>query len=219
MTVHLKGYRFLTHLGLSLAQLSLLVVGITGMPSVILAQADSSESVQPASLTRPVLKEGSQGAEVSELQATLKLLGYYTGSVDGVYSESTAEAVSQFQEAAGLPVTGITDQNTWDRLLPPDETSSAKTDSKTACVCPEPTSSNSQSSSPRTVSLPILRLGMRGNAVIGLQERLRSKGFLQGEADGIFGPKTQAAVKAVQEESQLKPDGVVGLETWIAILR
>lgn len=218
MTVHLRGCRFSNNLGLSLAQLSLLVVGITGMPSVILAQADSSESVQPASLTRPVLKEGTQGAEVSELQATLKLLGYYTGSVDGVYSESTAEAVSQFQEAAGLPVTGITDQNTWDRLLPPDETSSAQTDSKTACVCPEPTP-DAESSSPQTVSLPILRLGMRGNAVIGLQERLRSKGFLQGEADGIFGPKTQAAVKAVQEESQLKPDGVVGPETWIAILR
>ncbi len=219
MKVHLKGCRFSNNLGLSLVQLSLLVMGVTSMPSAILAQADNPESVQPASLTRPVLKAGSQGAEVSELQATLKLLGYYAGPVDGVYSESTATAVSQFQEAAGLPVTGVTDQNTWDRLLPPDATSSAKIGSKTTpCVCPEPTP-DAESSSPQTASFPVLRLGMRGNAVIGLQERLRSKGILRGEADGIFGPETQAAVKAVQEESQLKPDGVVGPETWIAILR
>ncbi|NES85256.1 MAG: peptidoglycan-binding protein, partial [Moorea sp. SIO2B7] len=43
------------------------------------------------------------GSVVSELQAALKLLGYYDGSVNGIYSESSAIAVSRFQQAAGLP--------------------------------------------------------------------------------------------------------------------
>jgi len=59
-------------------------------------------------VSRPVLQVGSRGKDVSELQATLKLLGYYNGSIDGIYSEETAKAVAQFQTFAGLTADGIT---------------------------------------------------------------------------------------------------------------
>ena len=45
------------------------------------------------------------GAEVIELQAALKLLGLYSDTVDGIFSQSTAQAVSKFQEAAGRLLT------------------------------------------------------------------------------------------------------------------
>lgn len=68
---------------------------------------------------RPILKAGSQGADVVELQGMLKLLGYYNGAVNGAYEQSTAAAVSQFQKAAGLSADGIVGSDTWNRLLPP----------------------------------------------------------------------------------------------------
>ncbi len=70
------------------------------------------------SIYRPTLKLNSRGQFVSELQAALKLLGFYTGAVNGVYDQITASAVSQFQKAAGLSPNGIVDATTWERLFP-----------------------------------------------------------------------------------------------------
>lgn len=52
------------------------------------------------------LSIGSQGEPVTELQRTLNLLGYFEGEVNGVYTETTAAAVTKFQKATSLP--GIT---------------------------------------------------------------------------------------------------------------
>jgi len=90
------------------------------------------------------------------------------------------------------------------------------------CVCPETAGAATlvaDSADSREASFPVLKLGMRGEAVAGLQERLRAKGFLDGEADGIFGPETQAAVKVAQREYEITPDGVVGASTWRVLLR
>ena len=69
-------------------------------------------------INRPTLKVGSQGDRVAELQAALKLLGFYSGVVDGTYSENTASAVARFKQAAGLNPDGIVDASTWQRLFP-----------------------------------------------------------------------------------------------------
>ncbi|NEQ77145.1 MAG: hypothetical protein F6K23_31530 [Okeania sp. SIO2C9] len=50
----------------------------------------------------------------------------------------------------------------------------------------------------------ILKIGMRGNAVRGLQQRLKAQGFLKGKIDGIFGLKTQTAVKMAQRKYEQK---------------
>lgn len=69
-------------------------------------------------INRPTLGIGSQGERVSELQAALKLLGFYTGAVDGNYTANTASAVSRFKQAAGLNPDGIVDTATWQKLFP-----------------------------------------------------------------------------------------------------
>lgn len=56
-----------------------------------------------------------------------------------------------------------------------------------------------------------LRLGSRGQNVRILQEKLAL------HVDGIFGPITEEAVKAFQSDRSLKPDGIVGSQTWAAL--
>ncbi len=92
--------------------------------SVVTAQ-ETVQVVNGGSINRPTLRAGSQGDSVSELQGALKLLGYYTGEVNGNYNEQTAAAVSQFQKSAGLPADGIVAASTWQKLFPGLTTASA----------------------------------------------------------------------------------------------
>lgn len=63
---------------------------------------------------------------------------------------------------------------------------------------------------------PLLKQGDQGQDVIDLQKLL---GFPPKCQDGIFGPKTRAAVIRFQAKEQLKPDGYVGNLTWAALTR
>lgn len=208
----------------TLSGISLGVVLLFLAPSTF---AQTQPDVQPAAgaITRPTLRVGSQGATVRELQALLTLLGFYQGSVDGNFQDSTTTAVITFQQAAGLTADGIVGANTWSRLLPsvtPVTTTAAAGESATQSAAPAPrpaTAPASASSTSETATLPMLRLGMRGSAVARLQQRLRAIGVFEGEVDGIFGTATQNAVKAAQRRFNLNPDGIVGNATWTALLR
>ncbi|WP_442948065.1 peptidoglycan-binding protein [Nostoc sp.] len=94
-----------------------LIIASTAVVSIAAPQKIAQINPQD-SINRPILKVGSQGERVSELQAALKLLGFYSGAVDGTYSENTASAVSRFKQAAGLNPDGIVDASTWQRLFP-----------------------------------------------------------------------------------------------------
>ncbi len=50
---------------------------------------------------------GSTGTEVKNIQKVLKNLGYYKGSVDGIYGTKTKKAVTSFQRDCGLTTDGI----------------------------------------------------------------------------------------------------------------
>lgn len=62
-----------------------------------------------------------------------------------------------------------------------------------------------------------LQNGSRGDRVAELQRKLAAKGVNAGAADGIFGPKTEAAVRRFQEEHGLQVDGIAGPETFTAL--
>ena len=62
----------------------------------------------------------------------------------------------------------------------------------------------------------MLRRGSRGEEVEALQRRLLAKGFNPGPTDGVFGPKTEGAVKRFQERHGLQVDGIVGPKTMAA---
>lgn len=59
----------------------------------------------------------------------------------------------------------------------------------------------------------MLNVGSRGSDVTRLQQTLASRGFNPGGADGVFGPRTKAAVQAFQRSRGLGVDGVVGPNT------
>lgn len=65
----------------------------------------------------------------------------------------------------------------------------------------------------------LLNQGDSGQAVRALQVLLREKfGYNQVNVDGDFGPITKDAVEDLQDEYDLDVDGIVGPETWQALI-
>lgn len=62
-------------------------------------------------------------------------------------------------------------------------------------------------------SPPTLRKGSRGDDVKKLQETLNALGYDCGTADGIFGEKTEIAVRSFQQANGLAVDGIAGKNT------
>lgn len=111
-------------------------------------------------------------------------------TVDGVWGRDTDRALIAFQRSHGLSADGVCGTNTWEAL-------------GGSIVAPKP----------QTILRKKLRRGDRGSAVVELQRLL---GGL--DVDGVFGAKTDAAVRAFQKRKGLTVDGVVGSDTWSALL-
>lgn len=71
---------------------------------------------------------------------------------------------------------------------------------------------------PKDEPLPLLKKGDQNEYVRNWQMFLNLNGYACGNADGIFGPKTEKAVKKWQETHGLKPDGIIGPLTWGTII-
>ena len=64
---------------------------------------------------------------------------------------------------------------------------------------------------------PTIAPGATGDAVRRLQRALRRTPDLGLSVDGVFGPKTETAVKGFQQGAGLVVDGIVGPLTWGAL--
>jgi peptidoglycan hydrolase-like protein with peptidoglycan-binding domain len=138
-------------------------------------------------MAEPVLKQGSTGAEVRDLQQALKALGFDPGPVDGIFGARTQGAVKAFQQAREIAVDGVVGRVTWINIDEADQTE------------------------------PVLRLGSSGLPVRRLQSRMTAVGFDTGGVDGRFNQKTELAVKDLQQRAHLAVDGVVGPKTWSVV--
>ena len=171
-----------------------------------------------AQATYPILSEGSTGESVSQLQATLQLLGFYQAPVNGTYSPDTVEAVAQFQLSAGISADGIAGPTTWQKLLPaPGDVIAIA--APPAPIAPPRRVEQAQPPVPNQAPLgpPVLRAEAAGPAVSQLQRELQELGYYDGPIDGGFGEETLAAVEQFQTDQQLLVDGVVGQSTWDAL--
>ena len=145
------------------------------------------------------LRSGMSGTDVKQLQENLIQLGYLTGKADGNYDAKTVEAVRNFQKANNLTADGTAGAETQKKIYG----GNAK-----AAETPAPTTASSST----TIS-GSLKTGSTGSAVQTLQSQLISLGYLSGKADGVFGRKTAAAVKAFQRANKLTADGIAGSKT------
>ena len=64
---------------------------------------------------------------------------------------------------------------------------------------------------------PLVQQNDKGHPVPSLQYLLRQRGHVV-TVDGDFGPRTDAAVRAFQQEKNLAVDGIVGPLTWQALI-
>ena len=167
-----------------------------------------------------VLRTGSTGETVRQLQTRLKELGYYTSTVDGEYGMGTANAVKAFQQANSLLADGIAGKNTLEKVysyyaIPKPANSGSNSGSATSA--PNRTSTPRPTATPNLSNPRYLKVGMSGSDVRQVQSRLISLGYLSGSADGEYGGATETAVKAFQKKAKIWDDGIAGPDTQKAL--
>lgn len=63
----------------------------------------------------------------------------------------------------------------------------------------------------------VYQSGSTGDTVVTIQKKLIRWGYLDGEADGVYGPRTAAAIRRFQSINGLKVDGLAGPDTLAAL--
>jgi YVTN family beta-propeller protein len=98
------------------------------MPWILLTLTVTLFSVSLPALG--VLKKRDRGAEVMELQKTLRNIGYYSNEITGIYDQKTFEGVKKFQAEKGLKVDGIVGSKTLAALKKSSENSQSQETAK-----------------------------------------------------------------------------------------
>ena len=93
-----------------------MAVAAVGGATAVINTAYTNEELTSPYVQTAVLKQGSNGGEVKELQRRLKEWGYYNGAVDGIYGKGTVEAVKKFQQKNGLKADGVAGIETYKAL-------------------------------------------------------------------------------------------------------
>lgn len=178
----------------------------------------NAEGIRPNEVTQQypeLLREGDSGIGVANLQYYINFLSAYYDTIpalaiDGVFGPSTTAAVQAVQRTFGLPSDGIVGESTWAALY----------NAYLGIVRTIPLSYTEGV----TVPFPgtVLRIGADSEDVRLLQQYLNYiatsyPSIPTVNPTGYFGPRTQEAVIAFQNEFGLEPTGTVGAITWEAV--
>ncbi len=156
-------------------------------------------------------RESLIGQPVRSLQTMLRVLAESDDTLpsvvpDGIYGQNTSTAVSSFQRRAGLPITGVADQATWDILVPAYEAALIAVDEA------EPL---------RIVlnSNQIIRQGERNPNIWLVQAALAVLGLAYGGIPapgmtGVLDLPTAESLAAFQRFSSLPETGELDKQTW-----
>ncbi len=141
------------------------------------------------------LARDSEGQPVRDVQARLHALGFRTDPDEqGHFGTGTEAAVREFQQRRHLIVDGVVGPTTWQEMVEAGHVLGDR--------------------------VVYLRYPMvRGDDVRTLQARLNSFGFDAGREDGIFGPRTDRALREFQRNVGMPDDGIAGDSTVQAFAR
>lgn len=170
---------------------------IVGLPVTGVADDKTIDALKSRSSqeTSTVLKVGSTGSAVTDLQNKLKKAGTFHAETTGYFGPVTEKAVKDFQKAKKLQVTGTATKETMDAL-----------DGLTEKVVSSPSTGEDYGD--------LLKKGSTGSLVKELQSKLQAIGLYSGPLDGDFGNGTDRAVRNFQSRNKLTVDGIVGPATW-----
>ncbi|MCR4876364.1 MAG: peptidoglycan-binding protein [Clostridiales bacterium] len=112
-------------------EMSLTPTPLPPWPGSVMAVTPDPDAPTP----EPVLRTGSAGQAVKDLQGRLYTLGYYQGEIDGKFGTATKEAVILFQRANALEADGIVGSETKTVLFSAE--AKPYTEEETAEVSPE----------------------------------------------------------------------------------
>jgi len=193
----------------------------------------ATPSTRPSTTPIPAngLSVGSTGVAVTRLQVQLTQAGFYDGPITEYFGPRTQDAVLRFQQANGLPATGVADAQTLTALsqVAPIASTDGTTDGRPFEVNPSQSASrpnNNRSEASSGVSSfnttgvgsfadtadigTLLYRGDRGPAVTQLQESLTQIGVYKGPVTGYYGSLTESAVYRFQQLNAVEPTGVAG---------
>ena len=204
MFVELRGAKY-TDQSAYLGKGDILVTKTNGHTVVVLddgARYEGAAETGEAELGERLLRHGSAGEDVKQLQQYLIQLGYDLGKwgADGEFGDATELAVKDFQKKNGLEADGQYGKKTHAALIAAVKTNSSEE---------------------KTLGNRLLKRGSVGGDVKQLQQYLIQLGYDLGKwgADGEFGGATELAVKAFQKDSALAADGQYGEKTHEAMLQ
>ena len=144
-----------------------------------------------------MMKTGSTGDRVRQLQHRLRQLAWFSGTITGSYGETTTEGVRGFQEKRDLQQTGEVDRTTWNKLT---------------AMTREPSRDEMYN---KVVAGPaIMKAGAKGDKVRELQARLKQLDWFAGDVTGVYGSITTTAVRGFQGKRSLPATGEVDRKTW-----
>ena len=153
---------------------------------------------------------------VQFVQYFLNVLSAYYNTIpsvdiNGVLNTQTRTAIMEFQKTFNLPITGLVDEQTWTTMF-------------------NAVSGILNTLPPSVIALPALlwpgityQLGSEGPGVYLIQQYLSYiasvlEGIPPAEPDGIYGPRTELAVRTFQEYFGIDVTGVVDRYTWDRIV-
>ena len=151
------------------------------------------------------------GQPIRSLQTMLRVIAETSPGMesivpDGIYGPQTLRIISAFQREHGLPVTGITDQATWEAVVAVYETALIERD---------------QAQSVEIILNPsqVLRKGERHPHLHLVQSMLKVLAQVYGsisepEATGILDDATEDALSLFQQLSGLPMTGHLDKRTW-----
>ena len=161
------------------------------------AEPEKDPNAPTYGIPERTLRKGCVGLDVKYVMQRLYDLGYYNKKVDEKFGDGMLAAVKAFQKKNSLTVDGLVGKKTVEAMF-----SAGALDSDDPVPAP----------APDPLKLPYKK-GDKGEEIKEVQQALLDLGYKAGKADGIYGQKTQDAVKLFQARNGMTVDGKVGQRT------